>query len=59
MNKLKEVLKYIFLISIVWAIITGIIVFKFTDTLQLKNLEIKTLGFVVGELSKDNCAKGE
>ncbi len=57
MDKLKEVLKYVFLISIVWAIITGIIVFKFTDSLQVKNLQIKSLGFVVGELAKDNCVK--
>lgn len=59
MDKLKEVLKYVFLISIVWAIIIGIIVFKFTDSLQVKNLQIQTLGFVVGELSKDSCVKGE
>ncbi|MEK6952774.1 MAG: hypothetical protein AABX29_07200 [Nanoarchaeota archaeon] len=57
MDKFKEVLKYIFLISIVWAIIIGIIVFKFTDSLQVKNLQIQTLGFVVGELSKDSCGK--
>ncbi len=51
----KEILRYILIISIVWAFIVGAIVFKFTDTLEIKDLQIKSMGFVVGELSKGPC----
>jgi len=48
-------LKYIFYISVIWMIMMAIIVFKFTDSMEVKNLQIKSLGFVIGELSKNTC----
>lgn len=55
MDKLKEVLKYVFLISLVWAVITGFIVFSFQKNINIKNLQVQTLGFVIGEISKSPC----
>ncbi len=52
---LKEILKYAMYISIVWCIIGGLIVFQFSKNVEIKNLQIKSLGFVVGELSKNPC----
>lgn len=53
--ELKEIFKYIMYISIVWCIIGGLIVFQFSKNVEIKNLQIKSLGFVVGELSKNPC----
>ena len=59
MNKLKEILKYIFYVSIVWTILVGLIVFSFQKNIHIKNLQIQTLGFVIGELTKEPCSKGD
>lgn len=59
MDKLKEILKYVMYISIVWAFITGVIIFSFQKNVEIKNLQIKSLGFVVGEITKSPCMEKE
>ncbi|HJX50452.1 MAG TPA: hypothetical protein VJ438_03245 [Candidatus Nanoarchaeia archaeon] len=59
MDKFKEILKYVFLISIVWCIVGGLIVFHFSKNVEVKNLQIKTLGVVIGELTKSPCMEQE
>ena len=54
---MKDILKYIFWISIVWLAIGGLVVFQFSKNVEIKDLQIKSLGFVVGELSKNPCQK--
>lgn len=55
----KEILKYVMYISIVWCIIGGLVVFQFSKNVEIKNLQIKSLGFVVGELSKNPCGENK
>ena len=55
MDKFKEILKYVMYISIVWAFITGVIVFSFQKNVEIKNLQVKSLGIVIGELTKTPC----
>ena len=52
---MKDILKYVFYISIIWCAIGGLIVFQFSKNIEIKDLQIKSLGFVVGELSKTPC----
>lgn len=57
--ELKEILKYAMYISIVWCIIGGLIVFQFSKNVEIRDLQIKGLGVVIGELSKNPCGENK
>lgn len=44
----------IFYISITWLVIIFIIIFHYEDNITIKNIQIKNIGFVIGELSKQS-----
>lgn len=48
-------LKYILYISIVWMSMLAIVVFAFTQHIEMKNVRIAGDSFVIGELSKNGC----